>query len=66
MAAMNERLQKTIVLSMTDATVREILDEIARQFGSMMWIVEQRMSAGGSGLSLTFSSENWTMGTSVR
>ena len=64
--AMNAQMQKTIVLSMTNTTVREILDEIARQFGSLMWVVEQRTNAGGAGLSLLFSSENWTTATSVR
>jgi hypothetical protein len=68
MEAMIARTQKTIVLSMTDVTVREILDEIARQFGSLQWMVEQRAnSAGGvAGLSLMLSSEGWSMGTSVR
>jgi hypothetical protein len=66
LSAMNERLQKPIVLSMTNATVREILDEIARQFGSMTWVLEQRMTPAGSGMSLMFSSDSWSIGTGVR
>jgi hypothetical protein len=64
----NARIQKTIVLSMTNVTVREIMDEIARQFGSMQWMVELRASPTGAspGMSLLFSSENWGIGTSVR
>jgi hypothetical protein len=64
----NARIQKTIVLSMTNVTVREIMDEIARQFGSMQWMVELRASPTGTspGMSLLFSSENWGIGTSVR
>jgi hypothetical protein len=68
LASLNERLQKTLVLSLTNTTVRDILDEIARQFGRLMWSVEQRTSPlGTTSVSLTFSGyDGWSTGTSVR
>jgi hypothetical protein len=63
---MTARLQKTMTFAMTNVTVREILDEIARQFGALVWTVEQRTNPTGVSMFLSFSSDNWTTGTSVR
>jgi len=67
-STLNERLKKTLVISLTNVTVREILDEIARQFGQMMWTVDQRTSPQvTTTMSLTFSGfDGWSTGTSIR
>lgn len=65
---LNERLKKPLNISLTNTTVREILDEIARQFGSMMWSVDSRTTAQGTTtMSLTFSGyDGWSIGTGIR
>jgi hypothetical protein len=64
---LNARLQRTIVLSLANVTIRDILDEIARQHGAMSWFVDQRAGASGVPLSLLFSGhDGWMIGTSVR
>jgi hypothetical protein len=67
-SSLTERLQKTFVVSLTNTTVRDILDEIARQFGRIVWSAEQRTSAQGvTSISLWISGfEGWGFGETVR
>jgi hypothetical protein len=66
--ALRERLATSITISLTDVTIREVLDEIARQHGRLMWSVEHRQSGGApAGLTLTFAGfDGWSISTSVR
>jgi hypothetical protein len=58
------RLVTSITISMTNVTVREILDEMVRQHGSLTWTLDHRASTAQ--IALSFSSQGWMIGTSVR
>ena len=61
------RLRTSIDVSLTNATVRDILDAIAKQRGAMMWTVEQRLVPTGPQISLIFSGyDGWSTATTVR
>jgi len=62
-SALADRMKASITLSMTDVTIRDVLDEIARQSGTMSWSVDHR----GAQATLTFSGfDGWTSGVSIR
>jgi hypothetical protein len=67
-SALDEKLNKPMDISLTNTTVREILDEIVRQFGSVLWSVRSQTTAQGTTtMSLTFFGfDGWSTGTGIR
>lgn len=65
--ALTARLVTSLTISLTNVTVRDVLDEIARKHGAMSWFVEHRTVASGQAVMLTFQGyDGWSIGTSVR
>jgi hypothetical protein len=61
-------VERPITVSMTNASVRAILNEIARQHGGLTWLAEYSDAAGGyEGLRLSFHAfDNWSVGAIAR
>jgi hypothetical protein len=59
-------MKKPIALSLRNATIRDVLDEVARQHGAMHWVVEQRVAVSGPLVRVSFIGRGWSIGTYVR
>jgi hypothetical protein len=61
-----DRLKTNVTLAMPDATIRDVLDEIARQSGTISWSVDHR-NAPVASMTLTFMGfDGWSTGMAVR
>jgi hypothetical protein len=60
-------VERDVRVSMAQASVRSILNEICRQHGAMSWLAEYGDASGGStGLKLTFVGfDKWTVSASA-
>jgi len=63
---MADRMKASITLSLTDVTIRDVLDEIARQANSFSWAVDHRPGPNTT-MSLTFTGfDGWSAGAAIR
>jgi hypothetical protein len=67
-ARVRPSIERPVSLSMTNVSVRAILNEIMRQHGRMSWLAEYADPAGGHrGLKLSFVGfDNWTVSATAR
>jgi hypothetical protein len=64
--SITDRMKASITLSMTDVTIRDVLDEIARQAGTIIWGVDHRSGLNG-GMNVTFMGfDGWSSSTAIR